>query len=62
MNKVIEKELLKSIDNLLNYYYDGAEDEEGFQTFDYGALDDLMHKLMVRRKVLTMTEEEKKKK
>jgi len=59
MNKVIEKELINSVDNLLHYYYNTAEDEQGF---DYDTLNDLMYKLMVRRKVLTMMEEEKKKK
>lgn len=59
MNKVIEKELIHCIDNLLDYYYNGAEDEQGF---DYDTLNALMYRLMVRRKVLTMMEEEKKKK
>ena len=58
MNKVIEKELINSIDNLLYYYYNEAEKE---QTIDFDKLNELMHKLMVRRKVLTMIEEEKKK-
>jgi|688.fasta_scaffold00313_103 hypothetical protein len=58
MNKVIEKELINSIDNLLYYYYNEAEKE---QTIDFDRLNELMHKLMVRRKVLTMIEEEKKK-
>lgn len=58
MNKVIEKELINSIDNLLYYYYNEAEKE---QSVDFDRLNELMHKLMVRRKVLTMIEEEKKK-
>jgi hypothetical protein len=58
MNKVIEKELLQCIDNIGEHVNKGAS--MNHQEF-YETLNDLVFKLLVRRKVITMMEKENKK-